>query len=71
MPTHIAKGFGWPSIGMGVVGVNERLAHWLLERLADGTRIKACIAMDFFSEVENVHELLVQMNFTADGLKEG
>lgn len=60
---HIAKGFGWPAIGLGVVGVNARLAQYLIQCAAEGTQIKACFAMDFFSEVANVNELIVQMNF--------
>jgi 1-phosphatidylinositol phosphodiesterase len=26
----IARGFGWPKWGLGVIGVNERVGRWLL-----------------------------------------
>jgi len=30
LPPTIARGFGWPRWGLGVVGVNERVGEWLL-----------------------------------------
>ncbi|KAL7423787.1 hypothetical protein Q5752_001371 [Cryptotrichosporon argae] len=33
-PTWIAKGFGWPRWGLGVWGVNDRFARWLVDELA-------------------------------------
>lgn len=37
-PPTVAKGFGWPNIGLGVEGVNGRLGTWLLDQLSsDGT----------------------------------
>jgi len=30
LPPMIARGFGWPKWGLGVVGVNERVGRWLL-----------------------------------------
>lgn len=33
MPPFCALGFGWPSWGLGVEGVNSRVGKWLLGRL--------------------------------------
>lgn len=33
----IAKGFGWPKIGFGVEGVNERVGKWLVDLLGSGS----------------------------------
>lgn len=33
-PPTVAKGFGWPNIGLGVEGVNGRLGTWLLDQLS-------------------------------------
>lgn len=30
LPPIIARGFGWPKWGFGVVGINERVGQWLL-----------------------------------------
>jgi 1-phosphatidylinositol phosphodiesterase len=41
-PPTIAKGFGWPSAGFGVEGVNARVTRWILGMLsggADGQRV--------------------------------
>jgi 1-phosphatidylinositol phosphodiesterase len=34
LPPTIARGFGWPNLGMGVEGVNARLTRWCLRQLA-------------------------------------
>ena len=38
-PPAIARGFGWPKWGLGVVGVNERVSIWLTDRLMDKQRV--------------------------------
>lgn len=51
---------------MGVYGVNQRLAHWLLLRLIEGQRVRACLAMDFYRQCgddRGLAALLVSMNF--------
>ncbi|WVQ85619.1 hypothetical protein IAT38_007785 [Cryptococcus sp. DSM 104549] len=66
LPTIIAKGFGWPSWGMGVEGINTRLCRWLLECIRDGKKVRGCLAMDFYRQCagdEGLAGLLVQMNF--------
>jgi 1-phosphatidylinositol phosphodiesterase len=37
-PPTIARGFGWPSAGLGVEGVNARVVRWALDMLADGAQ---------------------------------
>jgi 1-phosphatidylinositol phosphodiesterase len=39
LPPTIARGFGWPALGLGVEGVNIRVARWLLDVLT-GTEEK-------------------------------
>jgi 1-phosphatidylinositol phosphodiesterase len=34
LPPTIARGFGWPKLGLGVEGVNSRVGRWLLGILA-------------------------------------
>lgn len=36
LPPTIAKGFGWPKVGLGVEGVNSRFAQLLLGLLGQG-----------------------------------
>ena len=36
-PPTIARGFGWPKIGLGVEGVNGRLGTWLIDMLCGGS----------------------------------
>ncbi|ODN84217.1 hypothetical protein L202_00216 [Cryptococcus amylolentus CBS 6039] len=65
LPTTIAKGFGWPAWGLGVEGINTRLCRAILEWMADGKRIRGCLAMDFYRQcagIEGLAGLLVQMN---------
>ena len=33
LPPVVAKGFGWPKMGLGVEGVNSRLGAWLIDQL--------------------------------------
>ncbi|WWC58401.1 uncharacterized protein I303_100941 [Kwoniella dejecticola CBS 10117] len=69
LPTIIAKGFGWPSWGLGVEGINSRMFRWLLERFADGQRVRACLAIDFYRQCAGdagLAELLIQMNFIGE-----
>lgn len=35
LPPWVAKGWGWPSWGLGTDGVNKRLEDWLLDRLEE------------------------------------
>ncbi|WWC66582.1 uncharacterized protein I206_100485 [Kwoniella pini CBS 10737] len=70
LPTIIAKGFGWPSWGLGVEGINSRMFGWLLERLLKGEKVRACFAIDFYGQCAGnagLAELLVQMNFNEEG----
>ncbi|THH21076.1 hypothetical protein EW146_g418 [Bondarzewia mesenterica] len=75
-PTVVSTGFGWPSFGFGVEGVNSRVGGWLLDALSgtsvdgkmnleDGPRIRAWTLMDFFLEPGDagVVPLLVECNF--------
>ncbi|WVO13141.1 hypothetical protein L204_100753 [Cryptococcus depauperatus] len=66
LPTLIAKGFGWPSWGLGVEGINSRLYRQLLEWMVDGKRVRGCLPMDFYRQCageEGLASLLIQMNF--------
>ncbi|KAG6917032.1 hypothetical protein DXG01_004158 [Tephrocybe rancida] len=38
LPSTIAKGFGWPKLGLGVEGVNSRLVRWLLDNFVEDNR---------------------------------
>jgi len=67
----MAKGFGWPSWGLGIEGINSRLLGWLLWCLRDGRRVRGVVPMDFYRQVGEdegvgegggVRELLVLMN---------
>ncbi|RSH92629.1 hypothetical protein EHS25_008074 [Saitozyma podzolica] len=66
-PTTIAKGFGWPSWGLGIEGMNSRLTRWLLERVVQGEKVRACVPMDFYRQEGWPGELLVLMNFLGEG----
>lgn len=35
LPPVVAKGFGWPKMGLGVEGVNSKLGAWLIDQLGD------------------------------------
>ncbi|KAF7790998.1 hypothetical protein EIP86_001957 [Pleurotus ostreatoroseus] len=75
-PPTIARGFGWPRIGLGVEGVNARVGRWLVDQLsgsdAQGSkkqgrrprRIRGWALMDFYEDPEKaVVPLLVECNF--------
>jgi 1-phosphatidylinositol phosphodiesterase len=74
-PPTISQGFGWPSWGMGVEGVNSRVAKWALEQLAGSSSgdekakvteptIRGWTFMDYFTEPDNaLVPLLVEFNF--------
>ena len=77
-PPTVARGFGWPSVGLGVEGVNARVGTWLLKLLSsDGTqsasektsitepRIRGWAFFDFFQDPEDnsVVPLLVECNY--------
>ena len=63
----MAKGFGWPSWGLGVRGINSRLCQWLLQRISEGKQVRACLPMDFYRQTGDVDEdlaaILIGMNF--------
>ncbi|WRT63949.1 uncharacterized protein IL334_000876 [Kwoniella shivajii] len=65
-PTVIAKGFGFPAWGLGVEGINSRMCEWILERVVNREKVRACLAIDFYRQCAGdagLAELLVQMNF--------
>ena len=43
--------------------MNSRLTRWLLERIADGEKVRACVGMDFYRQDGGAGELLILMNF--------
>jgi 1-phosphatidylinositol phosphodiesterase len=43
LPPTVAQGFGWPKWGLGVEGVNSRLARWLLGLLSREDTIPAVV----------------------------
>ncbi|TCD66693.1 hypothetical protein EIP91_001047 [Steccherinum ochraceum] len=67
LPPLIARGFGWPSLGFGVEGVNSRVGSWLLTLLGEQEqpRVRGWVFMDFFRDPEDnaVVPLLVECNF--------
>jgi 1-phosphatidylinositol phosphodiesterase len=70
-PTTIAKGFGFPSWGFGVEGMNSRFTRWLLRLIAEGKRVSACVPMDFYRQDGWAAELLILMNvLNEDGGRE-
>ncbi|KAI0320307.1 PLC-like phosphodiesterase [Amylostereum chailletii] len=78
-PTIVSTGWGWPSWGLGVEGVNSRVSHFLLSALSQtatsaedrekGARVdmplRAWTLMDFFLQPvgAGVVPLLVECNF--------
>lgn len=74
LPTIVARGFGWPSAGFGVEGVNSRVGTWLFDMLSSGSvmkkgemapRIRGWTFLDFYEEPEDqgIVPLLVECNF--------
>ncbi|KAF8267822.1 PLC-like phosphodiesterase [Lactarius quietus] len=64
-PTVVSIGFGWPSIGLGVEGVNSRFARFLLEALKKKTTLCAWTLMDFYDMPVGIGvvPLLIEHNF--------
>jgi 1-phosphatidylinositol phosphodiesterase len=64
-PTVVSTGFGWPSIGLGVEGVNSRTARFLLAALKESTMLRAWTLMDFYDKPvgSGVVPLLIECNF--------
>jgi 1-phosphatidylinositol phosphodiesterase len=72
-PPTIARGFGWPKVGLGVEGVNARVGRWLMNMLAGESqdvqsrkepRIRGWALMDFYEDPERaLIPLLVECNF--------
>ncbi|KAF8232285.1 PLC-like phosphodiesterase [Tricholoma matsutake] len=78
LPPVIAAGLGWPTVGLGIEGVNSRFATWLLdllsedtsnsasvsEKKSDGPRIRGWTFLDFYSEPDpGLVPLLVECNY--------
>jgi 1-phosphatidylinositol phosphodiesterase len=78
LPPTVARGFGWPELGLGIEGVNKRVGRWLLETLGNGfddndsekqtaerePRLRGWVLMDFYADPENaIVPLLVECNF--------
>ena len=64
-PSVVATGFGWPSIGLGIEGVNSRIARFLLTGLKENTTLCAWTFMDFYDKPvgSGIVPLLVEYNF--------
>jgi 1-phosphatidylinositol phosphodiesterase len=64
-PPVVSTGFGWPSFGFGVEGVNSRVCHFLLAALKEDWMLRAWTLMDFYSQPtgSDVVPLLVECNF--------
>lgn len=71
-PQCIARGFGWPELGLGVEGVNGRLARRLIDMLSgecrsaqgEDPRLRGWALLDFFQDPEPaLVPLLVEQNF--------
>lgn len=66
-PQWVAKGIGAPSFGLGMEGVNARLAHWLIRQAAEGRRPRAIVMADFYeytgSGTAGLGSLLGALNF--------
>jgi 1-phosphatidylinositol phosphodiesterase len=64
-PAVVATGFGWPSFGFGVEGVNSHVSHFLLAALKENVRLRAWSLMDFYDQPigSGVVPLLVECNF--------
>jgi 1-phosphatidylinositol phosphodiesterase len=64
-PPVVSTGFGWPRIGLGIEGVNSRIAHFLLDALKENKILRAWTLMDFYDKPfgSDVVPLLVECNF--------
>jgi hypothetical protein len=47
--------------------MNSRLTRWLLERIVQSEKVRACVPMDFYRQEGWPGELLVLMNFLGEG----
>lgn len=74
MPPFVANGWGWPSIGFGVEGVNSRSTRFLLAQLdksealpektvEDGDGLRGWTFIDFYNSGSDIVPLLVECNF--------
>ena len=64
-PSVAATGFGWPSIGLGIEGINSRIGHFLLTALKENTTLCAWTLMDFYDKPvgSGIVPLLIEYNF--------
>ena len=71
-PPTVARGFGWPKMGLGVEGVNARVVRWLANQLAESDasgrvtepRIRGWALSDFYADPEPaLVSLLIECNF--------
>ncbi|KAJ9099801.1 hypothetical protein QFC21_003800 [Naganishia friedmannii] len=65
LPPFVANGFGWPSWGLGLTGVNQRLKDWLLDCLnAEGQDekevgvLRGIVPMDFYRKADLVDVMI-------------
>ena len=79
LPPIVATGFGWPTVKLGIEGVNSRFTAWLLDLLGEdkgepasvdekscveGPRIRGWTFLDFYSEPDpGLVPLLVECNY--------
>lgn len=58
-------GFGWPSIGFGVEGVNSRVTRFLIAVLRENTMMRSWTFMDFYDQPagSSIVPLLIECNF--------
>ncbi|KAI0084005.1 PLC-like phosphodiesterase [Irpex rosettiformis] len=71
-PPTVARGFGWPQAGVGVEGVNGRLARRLIDLLSGDDeysqkgdpRLRGWVLLDFYNDPDPaLAPLLVEFNF--------
>jgi 1-phosphatidylinositol phosphodiesterase len=64
-PAVVSTGLGWPSVGLGVEGVNSRVVHFLLATLREDTILRAWTFMDFYDKPVGcgIVPLLIECNF--------
>ncbi|KAG5652017.1 hypothetical protein H0H81_006599 [Sphagnurus paluster] len=77
LPPTVAKGVGWPSLRLGVEGINSRFAAWLLNHFTrengdtpgdkkggEGPRIRGWVLMDYYDQpTAALTPLLVECNY--------
>lgn len=47
-PQWIAKGVGAPTFGLGINGMNPRVANYFLDKISKGQKVKAGIMVDYY-----------------------